>query len=224
MTRPVQPASFLRQPLDLILSSTGNVRVLRVLVGHGGALSVSRIAALTRMTTEGVRRVLGELERARVVRVLGERSARLFEACAEHPLVIGLDDLFRVEESRFHDIRKSVSAHACDGRIVAVWLFGSAARGSDGIDSDLDLVALIDAPAAEVDAIADVLRDALRDDERRLGFTASIIAVSVADLRGHITEQTALLADLRRDAVVLKGLPPDRMISHMLHARAMATS
>jgi hypothetical protein len=45
--------SFIRQPLDLVMAGVGSVRVLRALLRHGGALSVSRLAKDTLMTPDG---------------------------------------------------------------------------------------------------------------------------------------------------------------------------
>jgi hypothetical protein len=48
ITAAVKAMSFARQSLDAILTGTGSVRVMRALLAHGGALSVSRLAADTR--------------------------------------------------------------------------------------------------------------------------------------------------------------------------------
>ena len=54
--------SYARQPLDTVLGSVANVRVMRALVRNGGPLSVRRLADETRITPNGVRDALRSLE------------------------------------------------------------------------------------------------------------------------------------------------------------------
>jgi predicted nucleotidyltransferase len=216
--------SFLRQPLDIVLSSTGSVRVLRALLGHGGAVSVSRLAAVTKLTPEGVRGILGDLEQTGLVEMLGEGRARLYRAVADHPIAAALAGMFRAEEARFHDIRRAVEVCASHPHILAVWLFGSAARGTDRVDSDLDLAVVIDAAADEVARLADALRDALREPERRLGFVASVVAMSPDDLRQHIASRSPLLADLLEDGRALKGPPPAWLVDRLTAEIGLTTT
>jgi predicted nucleotidyltransferase len=163
------------------------------------------------MTPDGVRGVLSDLERARVVEGLGSGRSRLFQAIASHPLVAALDALFTAERSRFDEIVDTVKTATADPCIVATWLFGSVARGEDTVDSDLDIAVVIDADPGQVDAIADGVRDALWEHEKRSGFTASVVAMSLADvarLSLGTKEQTPLWHNLLTEALVLKGIAP----------------
>jgi predicted nucleotidyltransferase len=208
MPRSGKNTSFARYPMDKILGGAGGVRVMRALLAHGGALSVSRLAEDTRMTPDGVRGVLSDLERARVVEGLGSGRTRLFQAIASHPLVAALDTLFTAERSRFDEIIDTVKAATADPRIVATWLFGSVARGEDTVDSDLDIAIVIDADPGQVDTIADRVRDALLEHERRSGFSASVVSMSLADVARLSSERTPLWRNLLTDALVLQGFAP----------------
>lgn len=211
MTFALKPMSFARHPLDHVLAAAGSVRVMRALLAHGGALSVVRIARETRLTSNGVRRVLAELERSGVVEVLGSDHIRLYRAVQGHPIVEALDALFVAEQARFDTILDSVTSAAADERIVAVWLFGSVARHEDTVDSDFDIAIVVNLDPPRTDAVADGLRDRLREHEKRLGFTVSIVALPIGDIRRLSREHAPLWSDLVRDAQVLKGVPPDRL-------------
>lgn len=212
MVRPVKHISFARQPLDIILAGTGSVRVMRALVAHGGAISVSRIAQDTALTPDGVRGVLHDLERVGIVESSGSGRTRLFRAISSNSIVLALDALFAAERARFDDILASVAAAAKDKRIVAAWLFGSVARGEDTSNSDLDVAIVIASEPSDVDAVADKARDLLREHEERLGFTASIVPIPLADLRRLASERSPLWSDLQTNARVLKGSPPERVV------------
>jgi predicted nucleotidyltransferase len=211
MTAAVKAMSFARQPLDAILTGTGSVRVMRALLAHGGALSVSRLAADTRLTPNGTRGVLADLELTGVVESLGGGHTRLFHAVAGHPLVAALDALFAVERKRFDAILSEVTAATTDDRILATWLFGSVARGEDTSSSDLDIAIMVIGDPAQVDVIADAVREALRVCGKRMGFSASVVAMHLTDVRRLIQERAPLWSDLLRDAQVLKGAPPERV-------------
>jgi predicted nucleotidyltransferase len=204
--------SFARQPLDAILTGSGSVRVMRVLLSHGGSLSVTRLAQEARMTPDGVKGVLRDLERRGVGAGLGSDRTRLFRAIARHPVVAALDSLFSAERARFDDILASVTAAAADERIVAAWLFGGAARAEDTIDSDLDVAIIIDADVCDFDDIADRVRDVLRESEKQMSFTASIVALPLVDIPRLRSERSPLWSGLSADARILKGPPPERIL------------
>ena len=208
MTSVVPSSSFARQPLDIILSAIGNVRVMRALLAHGDALSVSRLAEDTWITPNGVRRVLHQLERAGVVEGLGSGRSRLFRTAPGHSIVSTLDTLFTAEHDRFEDMISRVRAAAEDDRIHAVWLFGSVARREDTIDSDLDLAIVVNTMAKEVDVIADTVRDRLGEHERHFGYAVSLVAMSLDDLKRLSSENAPLWRDLLRDGRVIKGFTP----------------
>ncbi len=203
--------SFSRQPLDFILAATGNVRVPRALLAHGGALSVSRLARETRLTPNGVRGVLSELERSGVVEVLGSGHTRLFRGLPGNPLMAALGALFAGERDRFESILAAVVDATNDKTILAVWLFGSTARHEDTIDSDLDIAMVVDAEPSRCDALADNVRERLRDHEH-MGFTMSLVAMPLSRLRLLSRQCAPLWSDLVRDAHVLKGTPPERLV------------
>jgi len=211
MTAAVKPISFARQPLDAILTGTGSVRVMRALLAHGGALAVSRLAADTRLTPNGTRGVLADLERTGLVENLGDGHTKLFHAVAGHPLVAALDALFAAERKRFDAVLSEVTAATTDDRILAAWLFGSVARGEDTSSSDLDIAIMVTGNPVQVDVIADGVCEALRERGKRMGFSASVVAMHPADVRRLIQERAPFWSDLLRDAQVLKGTPPERV-------------
>nr|WP_294519647.1 nucleotidyltransferase domain-containing protein [uncultured Rhodopila sp.] len=174
-------------------------------------MSVSRLAADTRLTPNGTRGVLADLERAGIVESLGDSHTKLFQAVPEHPLVTAMAALFAAERQRFETILSAVTAAAADDRIAAAWLFGSVARAEDTIGSDLDIAILVDSGAEQVDAVADGMREALRKQGQRPGFSASVIAMHPAGMRRLVRERAPLWADLLRYAVMLKGAAPDRV-------------
>lgn len=78
MAKTIQ--SHLRFPLDGILGNTSDVRVLRALWIHGGALSTTQLANETNMTPQGVRLVLDGLQAYDIIEVLARDEASFISA------------------------------------------------------------------------------------------------------------------------------------------------
>lgn len=94
------------------------------------------------------------------------------------------------------------------GRLRAVWLYGSRARGErPGPDSDIDLLAIADRGESD-----DVLTAILLVDEvaRELGVPRPIVSIKVHDpgwLEGRRRIDSFFIRDVDRDKVVLYGEP-----------------
>jgi predicted nucleotidyltransferase len=191
--------------LDAILSGPGHVRLLRALLAHGGPLSAARLAQETRLTPNGVRGVLYDLQRTGVVAIIGSGRSRLFQAIPGQPLVRALTPLFVAERERFDAMLNCVKVATADSRIVSVWLFGSVARWEDAVDSDVDIAIVVHADGAETDEVSDWVRNTLIEHGRKLGFSISLTSMSSSDVERLRSENAPLWSDLLRDACVLKG-------------------
>jgi predicted nucleotidyltransferase len=169
--------------LNTLLASEGNVRVLREVLRHGGELGVSEIAARSGLSPQHVRLVLAQLVKSRVVAALGLGRARLYRARLDHPLAKPLAALFRAEDERFAALRTAIreAADAARPHPVAVWLYGSVARGEDGPESDLDLAVI--AEEGCLGTVVAQMRDTLRDRAEELSASLSIVGATPADVR-----------------------------------------
>lgn len=202
------PASTLYHPLDEILGSRALVRVARVLVLHGGSLAVSDIASRARLTLPSVRAALRRLLGLEVVTAIGAGRSMVCSLRFEHPLAPALVGLFNAEREQaaavLHAVREA--AAALRPAPLAVWLYGSVARGQDEATSDID-IALVSAqsePTAQADALRDAVAAALPAWAHRI----SIVAIGPGDVKRLATKRTEFWRELERDAVVLAGDAP----------------
>src|SRR5579872_2353215 len=127
------PQSFLRQPLSAVLAGPAAVRVLRVLARHGGELSAALLATRTRLTKPSVLASLHHLAAMGYVEALGSSRQSLYRIDHRHPLVPSIIALFTAEDDRFQTIIAAVRAAAIAAEATAAWLYGSVARGEDGV-------------------------------------------------------------------------------------------
>jgi predicted nucleotidyltransferase len=213
--------STLRYPLTEILGSVACVRTLRELMRHGGELSAPTLVLRTGLAKRSVQTALATLESMEVIDALGFTRGRLFRARRAHPLAGALDRLFDAEEDRFNAVLEAVreAAGHCQG-LLAVWIYGSVARGEDRARSDLD-IAVVAEPAA-LSEVQETMRDRLIDAGSRLAFTPSVVAIDTKDVLRLAAANDPWWKDINRDAMTIVGDDPDRLLQRLTRARKPA--
>ncbi len=206
--------SALRYPLTAILGSVAKVETLRELARHGGELSAPSLIARTGLSKASVRHALKSLEGTAVVQEIGSGRSRLYRLRREHPLASGLDSLFQQEEERFEAILNAVRAAAgrCRG-LLAVWLYGSVARGQDLAASDVD-VAVVGEPAS-LPQIEQAMHAALGRAGRKLAFNASVVAVGSEDVLRLDVQNDRWWSSVVRDALPVVGERPEALLARL---------
>jgi predicted nucleotidyltransferase len=216
----MRPASqsYLRHPLSSLLGSEAVVRVLRELALHGRELSTPLPARRTGLTDPSVRSVLAQLRDARLLRVYGQGRAASYQLDVAHPLGAMLLELFIREDQRPKSLFDALRDAAERLGVLALWLFGSAARGQDRVGSDLDLLLAVE-DEAEVDRVADAFRDVVAEigEEQRL--TISVVPVSGDDVLRLAGTDDPFWRELLADAQPLHGPGPQSLLAALKRAR-----
>lgn len=199
--RPVATTqSALRAPLNTLLGTEANVRILRVLSLNGTAMGQSELARQTGLNLSGVGRVLGSLEEMGVLEFAG-RAVLLRE---QHPLASALRSLFQQERQRFEETLGRL-AEVCShlpGPPMSAWVEGPVAGGHDVIGDPLVLGLLVQTARTEevLEALA-VPIDALSEE---MDLTIECKVITRADLqamRGDYLDQLS-------EALIVFGPPP----------------
>lgn len=202
--------SALYHPLDEILGTTSGVRVARLLCEHGGELSATTIAARVGIARQSAWTALQRLEALHLVQRVGQGRSGSYRLNRGHPLAAPLETLFAAESRRSDHLFEAarVAAASLQPKPIALWLYGSAARGEDVAGSDFDLALLSAEGMAEeqehrlAEALCPIFAQSL--------VRPSIIALDRSDLRKLARERDGLWLTLRRDAVPLYGPAPDQ--------------
>ncbi|AZO31517.1 hypothetical protein EJ071_31790 [Mesorhizobium sp. M1B.F.Ca.ET.045.04.1.1] len=203
--------SAIRRPLTAMLGVDSNLRVLRTLVEHGGLLAASEIVRRSRLSRESVRLGLVALETLGIVVASGSGHSRLYRFDDSHYLAPRLAALFKAESNRFTAILDAVRQSAAQRPVFSLFVYGSAARGDDGPDSDLDigLIARADDLAEAVEG----LRQALRDPAERLVFLPNVVGLDFDDVRRLARDKDPWWENIKQDAIVLAGSRPEDAVS-----------
>jgi len=213
--RPSAQSHF-RYPLTALLGTEAAVRVVRELALHGRELTTTLLAQRTGLTDQSVRNTLVLLDRARVLRKLGQGRAAAYQLDADHPVARMLIDLFRGEDQRVKAIYGFVrqGAEQLEPPPLAVWMYGSVARRQDGMESDLDLLLVVDSSQL-TERLEDAFREVLAplEDEQRL--TISVVSLSRPDLLRLAASDAPFWRSVASDAVPLYGPPPESLLSRL---------
>ncbi|MDP3896930.1 MAG: nucleotidyltransferase domain-containing protein, partial [Mesorhizobium sp.] len=203
------PQSALRYPLTIILGADANVRLLRELALHGGLLSSPMLATRSGLARASVWSALGTLEAIGIVRSEGTGKARLYRINDRHPLAASLHALFEDEARRYSSIRAAVADAVAKVRpdAIAVWIYGSVARGEDGPTSDLDIAVILSSEALR-DTLDDI-RDALRAAGENLGFNPSVVGLAPEDAARLSNSGDPWWKAVDSDASTVLGARPD---------------
>jgi predicted nucleotidyltransferase len=206
-----QPSSALQHPLDTIIGTPAAVRILRVLTSHGGAMPPNLIADRAQINRSGAGRTLAHLTQARVVEIVGLGRYVSYQFNPKHPLGPAIIALFQAERQRVDEIFAHIrtTAEGLSPQPVAIWLYGSAARGHDTLQSDMDIAVVGKEP--DVRQQTETIRNALLDEADRWMIQPSIIRLSTDAIAEMDRDHAALWQNLKREAIPIFGVAPGQV-------------
>lgn len=196
--------SALRTPLNDILATEANVRMLRVLTESRAPLNAAELARRTLLQRSSVHRALKALEATGLVVRVGAGARSQLQLSSDHPLAPAIGALFSAERGRLTAIVSGLKAAVATLRPppTAAWLEGPVASGSDRPGNAV-VLRLIDR-AATLREATDALRAAVEELERRLDVTIEVRGSTPADVAALLPGEH----DRLREAIPLLGVPP----------------
>jgi len=150
MRPPAERQSSLRAPLNRVLGTEANVRILRVLCEAKTPLGKGEVARRAQLNPSGVRRALADLIACGVVENVGVPARQPVRMRKDHSLVSALGDLFQAERERVDGVLESLRQGVASLRPppMSAWIQGAVARGCDGLHDPLVLGILTSATYA----------------------------------------------------------------------------
>lgn len=203
----------LSDPLSAVIPSAHGA-VLAVLARTSEPLSGRKVAELTdgRVSQARVNAVLGDLAASGVAHCESRPPAKLYRLNRDHvaaPGVLALVDMWGLLLRR---IREELSGWARPP--LAACMFGSAARGEGGRESDVDLLLVRDANNDEdADDAWHLQVDMLTEHVTAwTGNACEVLELNRDELVAAAKRKDRLMADLDADAITLFG-PDVRILS-----------
>ncbi|UFU07545.1 nucleotidyltransferase domain-containing protein [Ruania halotolerans] len=188
--------------------------VLEVLAGTSRALTGREAHRLAGTGSEsGVRLVLNRMVEHGLVHATRAGRATMYVANRDHIAWPAVRALTELRQELFDRLRDLIMSWEIEPTTVAV--FGSAARGDGGVDSDVDIL-IVHHTADEPMWTSQV--DTLRESVLTwTGNHCQVYDITDTDFARHVTTGEAIVDEWRRDAVVVFGTLLDRLIRKELH-------
>jgi sugar-specific transcriptional regulator TrmB len=213
---PSSPQSALRAPLNTILGSEANVRVLRVLAMAETSLTAGELARRAVLGRTSVYPVLASLEDAGIVQFVGAGAQRQVNYRKAHPLAGPIAALFRAEAERVDalvaELRRAVES--MERSPTAAWLEGEIVAGRDRMGDAITCM-LLDDPASLSRQI-DHLSQHLERIERKFGVHVEVRGITRSELAMRSPAQRKALENV----ILLCGVPPAGLLPQRARLRS----
>jgi len=169
-------------PLNHILGTEANVRILRALSGTREPLQKSNIAALASLNRAGAGRAVDKLAELGIIESIGAFSTRSYNLNRSHPLAETFITLFESEQQNFESIVRELedATQSLSPKPKAAWITGGVACATDAPRDVLDIWLL--ANSKHIDTTAEKMRNQIAGIEKKYDVTISVHGLSNADL------------------------------------------
>ena len=206
--RTYRPQSGFLAPLNRVLGTETNVRILRALDQIQVPIGISELSRQIEMDRAGVWRAVSVLEELGVVEGDGSGKERRLRLRRQYPLSRNLSDLFRAERVRFEKFRAELASVAANLRPPAesVWIEGPIATGGDQM-GDYIHVGLL-AHSKDVGRLADTFSRKVTPIQKQFDVPIEVRGLTKADIS---TADAKTLKSLG-EAVLIAGVPPTAFI------------
>ena len=197
------------EPSDVVMART-TAAVLRVLAGADTAFSVRQAALIAGVSAPRALEIVDHAAARGLVLVEQAGRSRMCRLNRDHIAADAIVALVTLRQRMLATLTADIGGWAIEPLHAS--LFGSAARGDGGPDSDLDVLVVRgdDTPEA---AWQEQMYASGQRLERRIGNRVSWFDISRADLDRAVAQQEAVIADWREDGIHLAGQPLRALLS-----------
>lgn len=204
MRPPKFRQSALNAPLNRILGTEANVRVLRIFTLEPEPLAVSETARRAGLEVKGTHLAVDRLLREGILKRVGAGSRQQVALERLHPLANALKQVFNAERERVDRILSGLrnTVRNLSNDLDSAWIQGSFAIGKDAPGEPLTLGFLTRTSA--VTRLNKAVRDGIRPIEEAEDVTIETKPYTKADLGTLRREE----ADILSDVICLFGQPP----------------
>jgi len=184
--------------------------VLRVLAGADTAFSVRQAALIAGVSAPRALEIVDHAAARGLVLVEQAGRSRMCRLNRDHIAADAIVALVTLRQRMLETLTADIGGWAIEP--LHANLFGSAARGDGGADSDLDVLVVSKDNTPEA-AWQEQLYISGKRLERRIGNRASWFDISRADLDRSVAQREPVIADWQEDGIHLAGQPLRALLS-----------
>lgn len=202
MRPPKRVQSRFLQPLNNILGTPANVRLIRTLSLSSTPLAAGELARRADLGRTSIFPALRELEFIGIVEFVGAGARRQIQLRERHPLATALKDLFRAEANRLDELTTALRELFVESpvRVLSAWIedVTAAPRGTDAVR--LYFVAMPE----DKESLSDYLNEHLPVVERAMDLQVVVTGLTRSELEALSRSQGNALDN----PTLLEGVPP----------------
>ncbi len=171
--------------LERLLTSKSRVALLTIFFAHPAeSFHVRQLERLSGQSFSNVRRELKNLEELGLVQSERRANARYYGVNSRHFLYPDLKNIVLKTEGVGELLRSSLTDA---GQVRLAFIYGSIAKGTERLTSDIDLMVVGDVPLERLD-------DAMDEMERRLGRQVNYTVYGEAEWQRKIAEHDPFIS------------------------------
>jgi hypothetical protein len=202
MRKPKIAQPSLHTPLNDVLGTEANVRLLRVLALAGSPMGAGELAKRAHLARTSIYPALETLERTGIVEFVGAGAQRQIQFRLKHPLGRPIRVLFAAEAERISGLIAALRAigDKLPARPISIWMEHADATGGD--HDSLTLWVL--AQPAHLTSLTDHLSELIGAVEMRYGVDLDVRPVTRSELERRAKTSPGQL----EEAMLVLGVPP----------------
>jgi DNA-binding phage protein len=206
MRPPKRQQSRFLQPLNEVLGTAANVRLIRALSLSSIPLTAGELANRAGLGRTSIYPALRELEFTGIVEFVGAGGQRQIQLRERHPFAAGLKELFRAEAGRFEELTTALRELFGQSpvRALSAWVQDGAASPGGSDDITLYFVAMPE----DKDTLADYLNERLPVVERAQDLHVAVTGLTRSELEALARSQGRALDN----PTLLDGVPPNGLL------------
>ncbi len=172
--------------LDKILSSKTRAEIFRLLLGlDAEELHLREITRRSGFVIQTVRQELEKLESIGIVSARRSGNRLYYRANIEHPLYTDLHNIVLKTVGLVDLLKKSMEGH----EIIAAFVFGSIATGTEDASSDIDLMVIGDISLRELVGL-------LAEDQQALGREINPYPLTATEYKNQLKSEDHFLTSV----------------------------
>lgn len=217
MRPPKQRQNPLLRPLNDILGTPANVRLLRTLTLSTVSLTSGELARRAQLGRTSIYPALQELERTGIVEFVGAGSQGQVQIRDRHPLSRPLRQLFRAEARRFEGFIAALRDlfNELPIRPLSAWADERERNGEPAATLRLYFIARPD----EVEELTDILNVRLAKTEQAYDIHIAVTGLT----RSELETQVGVTKEVLSDTILIAGVPPVALLEASPQARNRPT-
>ncbi len=198
-------------PLDGVFSAPSHVKVLRVLFNSDLDLTGRKIADLSSLEAPTSGNALRRLAALHIIEVRNIGRAKLYRLKTSHPIVKDLLGPLFLQEKDMLAGQMGIIAGKFHRHKVTVILFGSAARGEETVESDLD-ICLVVADSEDKEEVEKIVEQEVARLSDVTGVVPTFLTMTRSEFARRFRKGETLVLSIMKEGKVYGSQPIEQIL------------